>query len=151
MKEIEKNIKELLKKDKYIQSIGRRKTARAIARLYEMKKNKKNANSLPDLIVNLKSYKDFFKVPDLQRNLENPLKAINIGEDLLFVIKCSGGGVAGQSEAARLAISRALVKLNIDNKNILKKLGFLKRDPRKVERKKWGRVKSRKKPQWQKR
>jgi small subunit ribosomal protein S9 len=125
-----------------IHALGRRKTA--IARIY-LKEGKGNIR------INKRDYKDFFPTATLHYVVEQPfLLTDNLGKyDLDVNIK--GGGITGQAEALRLAISRALVKIDPEYRPVLKEKGLLKRDPRMVERKKPGQPKARKKFQFSKR
>ncbi len=125
-----------------IHKIGRRKTA--VARIY-LSEGKGNVT------VNNKDYKEYFSTDTLQYKILQPLTLTeNIGA---FDIKAKvfGGGVTGQAEAIRLAISRALVTIDEENRGLLKPDGLLTRDPRMVERKKFGQKKARKKFQFSKR
>ena len=125
-----------------IHTIGRRKTS--VARLY-ISKGKGN------IMVNKKAYNEFFPTATLQYKITQPLALTqNEGKfDLKITVK--GGGFNGQAEAVRLAISRALCKFDEENRIILKPEGLLTRDPRMVERKKFGQKKARKKHQFSKR
>ena len=125
-----------------IHKIGRRKTA--VARVY-VSKGKGN------IIINDKELKSYFKTGTLQYKVNQPL-ALTENEGS-FDIKANvhGGGSTGQAEAVRLAISRAMCELNEENRSILKPEGLLTRDPRMVERKKFGQKKARKKFQFSKR
>ncbi len=125
-----------------INAIGRRK--RAIARVI-MTEGKGN------ITVNNRDFKEHFHAPDQQNMVVQPLKALDMQGNYDIVVNINGGGVKGQAEALRLAIARALVKANEENKPTIKAEGFLTRDPRKVERKKPGRPKARKKTQFSKR
>ena len=125
-----------------IHSIGRRKEA--VARIY-LSKGKGN------IIVNGKDFKDYFPVESMQYKLEQPFKIADLSEKYDVKVNVGGGGTTGQAEAIRLAISRALCELDIDNRKTLKPEGLLRRDAREVERKKPGQKKSRKKFQWVKR
>ena len=125
-----------------IHKIGRRKTA--VARVY-VSKGKGN------ITVNDKDFKSYFTTGTLQYKVNQPLALTeNLGN---FDIKVNvyGGGVTGQAEAVRLALSRAMCELNEENRIILKSEGLLTRDPRMVERKKFGQKKARKKFQFSKR
>lgn len=125
-----------------IHKIGRRKTA--VARVY-VSKGKGN------ITVNDKDFKSYFTTGTLQYKVNQPLALTeNLGN---FDIKVNvyGGGVTGQAEAVRLALSRAMCELNEENRIILKQEGLLTRDPRMVERKKFGQKKARKKFQFSKR
>lgn len=127
----------------WIYALGRRKTAIAQVRYWPGKKG--------IITVNGKPYDKYFTVFDLQQSIVAPLKAVGKDEGAEIAITCHGGGLTGQAEAARLGISRALVKLNEEFRKSLKKAGFLMRDPRAKERKKYGLKKARKAAQWAKR
>jgi len=125
-----------------IHKIGRRKTS--VARIYLSKGNDK-------VTVNGKDFKDYFPTTSLQYKIIQPFKLTdNLGKFDLSV-NVYGGGITGQVEAIRLAISRALSEMSDENKSALKKEGLLTRDPRMVERKKFGQKKARKKFQFSKR
>jgi small subunit ribosomal protein S9 len=125
-----------------IHKIGRRKSA--VARVYISKGKGK-------ILINDKELKSYFKTGTLQYKVNQPL-ALTENEGS-FDIKANvhGGGSTGQAEAVRLAISRAMCELNEENRSILKPEGLLTRDPRMVERKKFGQKKARKKFQFSKR
>jgi small subunit ribosomal protein S9 len=125
-----------------INTIGRRKTA--VARIY-LKEGKGN------VIINNKDYKDYFTVPTLQYKVNQPFTITDTTGQYDVKVNVDGGGITGQVEAIRLAISRALVQINEDYKTLLKKEGLMTRDPRMVERKKPGQKKARKKFQFSKR
>ena len=128
----------------YIEAIGRRKTATARVRITKAKDQK--------IIVNEKPIAEYFYAATLQKNILAVLEMENIGIDTYEIsAKVEGGGLSSQSDAIKLGIARALVKEKIDRRIPLKRAGFLKRDPRAVERKKFGLLKARKKPQWAKR
>ncbi|MFA6549640.1 MAG: 30S ribosomal protein S9 [Candidatus Margulisiibacteriota bacterium] len=129
-------------KGRYIAAIGRRKRAIAQTRLYE--------NGKGVIMVNGMKATDYFPV-GLMMTVTQPLKLTGRNKDLDFSIMVSGGGKSGQSEAVRLGISRALLKLDPDVKLALKAKGYLTRDAREVERKKPGLKKARRAPQWSKR
>ena len=125
-----------------IHKIGRRKTS--VARIYLSKGKDK-------MIINGKDYKNYFPTTSLQYKIIQPFKLTdNLGKFDLSV-NVYGGGITGQVEAIRLAISRALCEISDDNRPLLKKEGLLTRDPRMVERKKFGQKKARKKFQFSKR
>ena len=125
-----------------IHKIGRRKTS--VARIYLSKGKDK-------VTVNGKDFKDYFPTTSLQYKIFQPFKLTdNLGKFDLSV-NVYGGGITGQVEAIRLAISRALSEMSDENKSALKKEGLLTRDPRMVERKKFGQKKARKKFQFSKR
>ena len=125
-----------------IHKIGRRKTA--VARVY-ISKGKGNIS------VNDKDFKSYFSTATLQYKVNQPLAMTDNEGNFDIKINVHGGGVTGQAEAVRLAISRAMCELNEDNRSILKPEGLLTRDPRMVERKKFGQKKARKKFQFSKR
>ena len=125
-----------------INTIGRRKSS--IARIYLGQGNGK-------ITVNKKDYKSYFTTPQLHYMVEQPLKLTENNGKYDIKVIVNGGGIKGQAEALRLAISRALVKSDEENKSILKSNGLLTRDPRRVERKKPGQRKARKKFQFSKR
>ncbi len=125
-----------------INTIGRRKTA--VARIYL-----KSGNG--EIIVNGKDYKEYFPVPSLQYMVLQPLELSNNVGKYSIKVNLDGGGVKGQAEALRLAISRALVELDSEVRSVLKSKGLMSRDPRMVERKKPGQKKARKRFQFSKR
>jgi small subunit ribosomal protein S9 len=125
-----------------INAIGRRKAA--IARIY-LNEGK------GQIIVNEKDFKEYFPDKQLHYVVEQPLNLLEVRGNYDIKVNLNGGGIAGQAEALRLAISRALVQLNPENKPALRAEGFLTRDPRVVERKKPGQPKARKRFQFSKR
>ena len=125
-----------------INTIGRRKTS--IARIY-MQPGK------GEMIINGRELSNYFPTEVLQIILNQPFNLVDSTGKYDVKINVKGGGIAGQAEAIRLAISRALVEVNEENKPPLKKEGFLTRDSRMVERKKYGRRKARKRFQFSKR
>ena len=130
--------------EKYIEGIGRRKTSTARVRLTPAKET--------SIVINEKSLTDYFQNEAFEKDIMSVLdtKEAGVG-DYTITVKVSGSGLSAQSEAVRLGIARALVKEKADRRSILKPLGFLKRDPRSVERKKFGLKKARKSSQWSKR
>ena len=130
------------KKEKYFEAVGRRKTAIARVRLYTKKEG---------VVVNEKKLADYFPLVRLQKEIMAPFEKMKIGDKLGAVAKVKGGGISAQAEAVRHGISRALVKFNAEFKKRLRRAGYLKRDPRAVERKKYGRHKARRGHQWRKR
>ena len=133
-----------MSKATYIEGIGRRKTATARVRITKA--------SETSIVVNEKKFEDYFGNEAHQKDVLSVLGAEEAGiENYTITAKVSGGGLSSQAEAIRLGIARALVKEKADRRSILKPLGFLKRDPRSVERKKFGLHKARKAPQWSKR
>lgn len=128
----------------YIEAVGRRKTATARVRITPAKKT--------SVMVNDKEYTEYFKHLALQKVISVILDTKDAGiEDYVITAKVIGGGISAQAEAIRLGIARALVKEKASRRAALKKEGYLKRDPRSVERKKFGLRKARKRPAWSKR
>ncbi|MBC3786098.1 MULTISPECIES: 30S ribosomal protein S9 [Spirosoma] len=125
-----------------INTIGRRKTA--ISRIYM-------SVGSGAITVNGKDYKQYFPTEVLQIILNQPFSTINGVGGYDVKVNVRGGGVAGQAEATRMAIARALVEMNSEFRPALKKEGFLTRDSRMVERKKYGRAKARRRFQFSKR
>ena len=131
-------------KNFYIEEVGRRKTAVARVRIYP---NNKTAA----ILVNEKDLKTYFPTFELQETVLSPLKATGYDNSFKITVLVKGGGIVSQSQAVRHGIARCLVKLNPDLRKQLKDLGYLKRDPRMRERKKFGLKRARRAPQWQKR
>ena len=125
-----------------IHKIGRRKTA--VARVYMSEGSGK-------MTINNKDVKDYFTTGTLQFKLNQPFALTENVEKFDITANVFGGGITGQAEAIRLAISRALCELDEENRKLLKPDGLLTRDPRMVERKKFGQKKARKKFQFSKR
>jgi len=125
-----------------IHTIGRRKAS--VARIYMTSGKGK-------VTVNKKDFKDFFPVEVIQAKIVQPFKVLNVEGKFDVKVNVNGGGITGQAEAIRLAISRAMCVLDLENRPALKAEGLLTRDPRVVERKKPGQKKARKKFQWVKR
>jgi small subunit ribosomal protein S9 len=123
-------------------AIGRRKAA--VARVF-LKKGKGN------ITVNGKEYKEYFKVPHLIAKVELPLKTVELAMTFDYTVNVDGGGVKGQADSVKLAISRALIKEDAEVRPALKQAHLLVRDPRSVERKKPGLRKARKRSQFSKR
>lgn len=130
------------KAERYIEAVGRRKTSSARARI--------SAGS-GDIQVNGKDFRKYFPTEELQVIVESPFKKLKLEKDFSTSIKVLGGGIHSQAEAVRHALSRALIKHEADLRKKLKRAGFLKRDPRMKERRKFGLKKARKAPQWSKR
>ena len=125
-----------------INTLGRRKTS--VARVYLSKGTGK-------VTVNKKDYKEAFPVAVLQSKIVQPFQLTSTEGQFDVKVNVMGGGINGQAEAIRLAISRALVEVSEENKTLLKAEGLMTRDPRMVERKKPGQPKARKKFQFSKR
>ena len=125
-----------------INAIGRRKAS--VARVYLTKGN-------GTVTVNGKDYKEYFPQKHIQANITDPFTTVEVENIYDVKVNVDGGGFKGQSEAVRMAISRALVKLNEDFRSPLKSKKYLRRDARVVERKKYGKPKARKSFQFSKR
>lgn len=130
-------------KNRYIEAVGRRKTAVARVRI--------TPSTKVSFVVNEKDVKEYFVTEDLQMIAQEALAKSEIGEKFTVTVQVMGGGIHAQAEAVRHGLSRTLVERDEIVKNTLKKLGFLKRDSRQVERKKFGLKKARKAPTWSKR
>jgi len=135
--------------EKYFSAIGRRKEAVATAKIFIEGEGK--GSGLASLTVNEKSHKDYFPIAELREIVAAPLLISKSKSNYKIFVRVKGGGTRGQAEASRLAISRALCKVNEDFKKPLRDLGFLTVDDRRVERKKAGLKKARRAPQWKKR
>lgn len=125
-----------------INALGRRKAA--VARVYVKEGSGK-------IVINKKELAAYFPSSLLQFVVKQPLTTLGVEEKYDIYVNLKGGGFKGQSEAARLGIARALVKINADDKAALRAQGFMTRDPRTVERKKPGQPKARKRFQFSKR
>lgn len=125
-----------------IYATGRRKSAVARVWIYPDGGEQKVQN---------KSFEDYFGREDLLLHLTEPLRILELDDKIGIKAFVKGGGIAGQAGALRLGIARALIAHNPEYRPVLKKAGLLTRDPRRVERKKYGKLKARKKPQFSKR
>jgi len=130
-------------KSRYIEAVGRRKTAVARVRLTEASKNQFTVNDR-DLNV-------YFPTGEMQEVVTESFSKSKVPAKFKVSAKIAGGGIHAQAEAMRHGISRALVLFDEELRKKLKKAGFLKRDPRVKERRKFGLKKARKAPQWSKR
>jgi small subunit ribosomal protein S9 len=122
--------------------VGRRKEA--VTRVFVSKGDGK-------ITVNDKDYKTYFPLVYLQNQVERPFKTVDVTGKYDVQINATGGGLKGQAEAAMLGISRVLLEINPEYRPALKAAGLLKRDPRSVERKKFGHKKARRSYQFSKR
>lgn len=129
--------------DRYIEAIGRRKTATARVRITPSKTN--------TITVNDRPLDTYFAAEALQKKIVDLFAADESIGTYIITAHVYGGGLSAQAEAIRLGVARALVKESQDRRIPLKKEGYLKRDPRSKERKKFGLRKARKSPQWSKR
>lgn len=127
---------------RYVEAVGRRKTAIARVRLYDDHKKHFTVNGF--------DYKEYLKTADLIRIVESPLKATGHAE-MSASVKVAGSGTHSQAEAIRHGITRALLVLDKDLRATLKPLDYITRDPRQKERKKPGLKRARRAPQWAKR
>ena len=125
-----------------VNALGRRKSA--VARIYVTEGPGK-------ITINKKDLQDYFPSSILQYVVKQPLTTLNVAEKYDIKVNLDGGGFTGQSQALRLAIARALVKINADDKKTLRVEGYLTRDAREVERKKPGQPKARRRFQFSKR
>ncbi|MBO7301415.1 MAG: 30S ribosomal protein S9 [Bacteroidaceae bacterium] len=125
-----------------VNALGRRKSA--VARIFVTEGTGK-------ITINKKDLQDYFPSSILQFVVKQPLTTLNVAEKYDIKVNLDGGGYTGQSQALRLAIARALVKINADDKKALRAEGFLTRDAREVERKKPGQPKARRRFQFSKR
>ncbi|MCH2022141.1 MAG: 30S ribosomal protein S9 [Saprospiraceae bacterium] len=125
-----------------INGLGRRKSA--VARVY-LRQGKGN------ILINNKDYKEYFPVNHIQGKVVEPLNIVDVLSNYDIKVNVKGGGVKGQAEAVRLGISRALCKINEEFREPLKAAKLMSRDPRSVERKKYGKPKARKSFQFSKR
>jgi small subunit ribosomal protein S9 len=125
-----------------VNAIGRRKAA--VARVYVSEGNGK-------ITINKRDLAEYFPSSILQFVVKQPLTLLDAAEKYDIRVNLYGGGFTGQSQAVRLAIARALVKINAEDKKALRSEGFMTRDSREVERKKPGRPKARRRFQFSKR
>ena len=130
-------------KKTYIETIGRRKTSTARVRMTPSTKQ--------SFEINEKDMATYFPTEELQKIITDAFTALESKGHFTITIKVTGGGIHSQAEAVRHGISRGLVKEDETQKTTLKKAGYLKRDPRMKERRKFGLKKARKAPQWSKR
>lgn len=125
-----------------VHKIGRRKTA--VARVYL-------SEGKGTITVNKRDYKDYFSTAPLQYKIKQAFALTDTEDTYDVKVNVYGGGITGKAEAIRLALSRAMCEINEENRSLLKPEGLLTRDPRMVERKKFGQKKARKKFQFSKR
>lgn len=130
-------------KTKYFEAVGRRKTAIARARITPAPKQ--------SITVNDKDFTEYFVTKEMQMIAEAAFVQSKLAQKFKVSAILTGGGIHSQAEALRHAISRSLLDYDLELRKKLKKLGFLKRDPRAKERRKFGLKKARKSPQWSKR
>lgn len=128
---------------RYIEAVGRRKTSTARVRITEASKE--------SIVVNGKDVAVYFPTAELQNIVNSAIPKSKVVGKYTVSVRISGGGIHSQAEALRHGLSRAIVKSDEETRKRLKKLGYLKRDPRMKERRKFGLKKARKAPQWSKR
>lgn len=128
---------------KYISSIGRRKRAIANVRMYEDQKG--------NFMINGKKLDEYVPLFELKKIIESPLRLTGLLKDMSITARVAGGGIRGQAEAIALGIARGLLQFNSDLRQVLRPQRLLTRDPREKERKKPGKKRARRSPQWQKR
>ena len=127
---------------KIIWATGRRKESVARVRL---------VSGNGEIQVNKKPFNEYFDRPTLRLLIQQPLKTTNLGNKFNVIATVKGGGMSGQAGALRHGISRALARTGEETRSLLRRKGFLTRDPRKKERKKYGQKGARKRFQWTKR
>ena len=135
--------KSKVKVERYVEATGRRKTAVARVRL--------QSQGQKEFLVNNKPLESYFPTLEMQQIARESLEKMSCLDKFKVLAKVSGGGLQAQAEALRHGISRALLKINPESRIILKKTGFLTRDSRMRERKKFGLKRARRAPQWKKR
>lgn len=138
-----KESKSEVKPERYFEAVGRRKTAVARIRLF--------TQGDKTILVNDKSYKEYFPILELQQIVNSSLDKMKALDKFKIIVKVKGGGFHAQAEAIRHGISRALIGFNPDFRKRLRRVGYLTRDSRMRERKKFGLKRARRAPQWQKR
>ena len=131
-----------VKRERYVEGIGRRKTAVARVRV---------TKGSGAAMINEKKVGDYFPLERLRETALSPLKELKVTGNYDVQVRVSGGGIHAQADAVRHGLARALVGINEELRHRLHVLGFLTRDPRMVERKKYGMKKARRAPQWKKR
>lgn len=128
---------------KYFEAVGRRKTSVARVRLYPAEKRM--------VMINGKEGEKYFPARELQKILHDPFERAPISQQFEIRVKVRGGGTHSQAEAVRHGVTRAVLKYDSELRKVLKPWGFITRDPRMKERRKFGLKKARKAPQWAKR
>jgi small subunit ribosomal protein S9 len=131
------------KTERYIETVGRRKTSTARVRITPASKS--------SITINEQPVEEYFPTETLRMHITEPLNTEGLEKKFVITVLVKGGGISSQSEAVRHGIARALIKHEETLRKPLKLAGFLKRDPRMKERRKFGLKKARKSPQWSKR
>lgn len=147
----EKVIETNIKKEKYFEARGGRKESIARVRLYTKKASDMTDEEKALVIVNGKDYREYFNDTTSWSVIEAPLRKLKSVNRFKVSVVVHGGGKSGQADAIKHGIARALVKFDNNFRKKLKKSGFLTRDPRAKERRKYGLKKARKAPRWAKR
>ena len=143
-KETKKRVKKEEKKiSKFFEGLGRRKTATARVRLL--------AEAEKENLINGRPLENYFPTNELQETIFSPFKKMECLGQFGLSVRVKGGGISAQAEAVRHGIAKALVLFDPEMRKKLKKAGFLTRDPRMRERKKFGLKRARRAPQWAKR
>jgi len=138
-----RTVKKVHVKRTYIFAVGRRKEAVARVRWH--------MNTDGPMMINERPFEQYFPTPELQKIVREALTITELDGKGSVTAHVAGGGIHGQAEAVRLGIARAIVSTDPDLRLTLKRAGFLRRDPRVKERKKYGLKRARRAPQWQKR
>lgn len=133
----------MAKETQYVEAVGRRKTSTCRVRITPSKKT--------EITINGKTVDEYFPTAVMRSNVTSPFKVEGLTQEFTVSVLISGGGISSQSEAVRHGIARALTKFEETLRKPLKVEGYLKRDPRMKERRKFGLKKARKSPQWSKR
>jgi small subunit ribosomal protein S9 len=128
---------------KYYEAVGRRKTS--VARVRLLTRGEK------EILINEKSYQNYFPGKELEQIILSSLEKMKALEKFRILVRVKGGGFHSQAEAVRHGLARALVKFNPEFRKRLRRVGYLTRDPRMRERKKFGLKRARRAPQWSKR
>lgn len=148
--------KSVLDKNGYIEAVGRRKTSVARVRLHaagtkEVAPEKADQTAKEQIVINEKKLAQYFPLQNHHRVIVSPFLRSDTLGNFKVTVKVLGGGVSSQAYAIRHGIARALVSFDEELRKKLKPFGYLTRDPRMVERKKYGLKKARRAPQWSKR
>lgn len=137
--------------EKYYEDMGRRKESKARVRLYTKKATDVTSEEKALITVNGKDYRDYFSDASLWEIIEAPLKKLKSMNRFKATVVVKGGGKSGQADAIKHGIARTLTLFDQNFRKKLKKAGYLTRDPRAKERRKYGLKKARKAPRWAKR
>jgi small subunit ribosomal protein S9 len=143
VKEEATNLKEIKAESSYLEGVGRRKTSVARVRIVK--------STSPEFLINGKELNSYFALKECQMEAMAPLEKLGLKNDFKVSVLVKGGGWHSQAIAVRHGLSRALAKINEDFRKKLRQFGYLTRDPRMRERKKFGLKRARRAPQWQKR